>query len=67
MIVNGIRVQINDPVVQLQDMTGNLFKKADTVLNNRRQFVLQCTEQPQYPLYHMASHVEIAGHRPEKS
>lgn len=27
MTVNGIRVQINDPVLQLQDMNGNLFNK----------------------------------------
>jgi len=27
MTVNGIRVQINDPVLQLQDMKGNLFNK----------------------------------------
>lgn len=27
MIVNGTRVQINDPVIQLADMNGNLFNK----------------------------------------
>ncbi|HET9837989.1 MAG TPA: hypothetical protein VFR84_07120 [Candidatus Angelobacter sp.] len=27
MIINGIRVQINDPVIQLQDMQGNFFNK----------------------------------------
>jgi hypothetical protein len=38
--VNGIRVQINDPVVQLQAIFAT---KADIVLNNRRTFVLQWT------------------------
>jgi hypothetical protein len=27
MVVNGIRVQINDPALQLQDMNGNFFNK----------------------------------------
>jgi hypothetical protein len=40
MTVNGIRVQINDPVVQLQAIFST---KADIVLDNRRTFVLQWT------------------------